>query len=424
MKYLPWLSASLTYRRSIGFELRLLLILSLLCPMRLLALTPAPTTTVLEISPGDSVAPGALVTVKASVSSGGNPVSPGLVLFCDAAASYCTDIKILGQAQLTSTGVDALNLILPSGVHRIKAVFQGTNSAARSTSASQITVTAQIYPTVTTISASGSTGNYSLTGTVTGVGSALSGTLLFPDATNGDVSLAEAQLGPDALDFVPVAPTFPSGYGLGVVADFNGDGRLDQAVLSSNGVSIFLGNGDGTFTFKSTVITGSQPYSIAVGDFNGDNRPDLVVSDELDSAISILLGNGDGTFTVGTPVTTLQYPEVLVVSDFNGDGNADVLVQTGYGELQTLLGDGKGAFTPAASTLSGQYGPEYAVGDFNGDGKTDLIVGTRVLLGNGDGTFTVGSPIIVPDCGDLCTAAVADFNGDGNLDWQWPTAVY
>ena len=96
---------------------------------------------------------------------------------------------------------------------------------------------------------------------------------------------------------------FRSGNGLGVVADFNGDGHLDQAVLSSNGVSIFLGNGDGTFTLKSTITLGSQPYSLAVGDFNGDDHPDLAVADVADSTVIVLLGNGDGSFTSETAYT-------------------------------------------------------------------------------------------------------------------------
>jgi hypothetical protein len=305
MKFFPLLPVSLPARHPKKLDLRFLLALGLLVPMPLLAQTPVPTTTTLAISPGDSVPPGTRVTLKASVFSAGNPVSPGLVLFCDASAPYCTDVKVFGQAQLTSSGVATLNLILPIGVHRIKAVFQGTSLDAGSASARQaLTVTTQRYPTATTISASGTPGNYSLTGTVTSIHPGLAGTLQFSDATNGDTSLGEAPLGPEALNFsVPPPPINASGYSLMAIADFNGDGKPDQAVYSNGEISTLLGNGDGTFTAKPAFIFPQAPYFTVVGDFNGDDVPDLLVifdQPDVNPGIgtfagfnpSILLGNG------------------------------------------------------------------------------------------------------------------------------------
>jgi hypothetical protein len=121
------------------------LMLVFLCQPHLHALPPS-TTTALEISPGNSVPAGSRVTLKATVTLGGKPVFPGLVLFCNAAAPYCPDIHILGRKQLTSAGAATLIAILPPGVHDIKAVFQGTNIAASSTSPDRRAPTPQLRP--------------------------------------------------------------------------------------------------------------------------------------------------------------------------------------------------------------------------------------------------------------------------------------
>ena len=83
-----------------------------------------------------------------------------------------------------------------------------------------------------------------------------------------------------------------------VVGDFNGDGKADLAATNFNGmnVSVFLGNGDGTFRPQVVYDVGSYPDSIAVADFNGDGKADLAVVNESDQNVSVLLGNGDGTF--------------------------------------------------------------------------------------------------------------------------------
>ncbi len=220
------------------------------------------------------------------------------------------------------------------------------------------------------------------------------------------------------------------------VGDFNGDGKLDLAVVNwvDEDVSILLGNGDGTFTPASTptVSVGTDPNSVAVGDFNGDGKLDLAVSNYVDSTVSILLGNGDGTFTpASTPTVSVGFwPTSVAVGDFNGDGKLDLAVAnycgsdptcSSPGNVSILLGNGNGTFTPAASSPSvGVYASSVAVGDFNGDGKLDLAVTSSnnntvsILLGNGDGTFT---PAPTPSVGFWPTSvAVGDFNGDGKLD--------
>jgi len=116
-----------------------------------------------------------------------------------------------------------------------------------------------------------------------------------------------------------------------VTGDFNGDGKLDLAVAKagSGNVSILLGNGDGTFrgplnSFVSQA--GSGPSMLAVGDFNGDKKLDLIVLNTGDAssgtpgALNLLLGNGDGTFQVPVPVQVGQNPTALAVGDLHVSG--------------------------------------------------------------------------------------------------------
>ena len=213
-----------------------------------------------------------------------------------------------------------------------------------------------------------------------------------------------------------------------VVADFNGDGRLDVAVANSGGntVTVLLGNGDGTLT-PAAGTPGATPAALAVGDFNGDSLLDLVVVNSGDNTVTVLLGNGDGTFTASAavPPATGFDPVAVAVGDFNGDGKPDLAIaNNGDSNVTLLLGTGDGSFTPSAEPFApSPSGPVLIVtGDFNGDGKVDLAVANNrsssiaVLLGNGDGTFT---PAAGESPGTGATPAwltSADVNGDGAPD--------
>jgi len=215
------------------------------------------------------------------------------------------------------------------------------------------------------------------------------------------------------------------------VGDFTGDGKADLAVVnaSDDTVSILLGNGNGTFSAAtgSPIAVGTQPADVAVGDFTGNGKLDLAVTNFNDNTVSVLLGNGDGTFTPapGSPIAVGTSPYGVAVADFNGDGKPDLAIcNSGSNSVSVLLGNGDGTFTAApGSPVSVGSGPfAEAVGDFNGDGKPDLAVANyndstvSVLLGNGDGSFTTapGSPIPVGI--NPYSVTVADFNGDGNAD--------
>src|SRR5439155_24546538 len=113
--------------------------------------------------------------------------------------------------------------------------------------------------------------------------------------------------------------------------DFNSDGKLDLVVVNfgdpsvnNNGsVSILLGNGDGTFQPANNAVAGKNPSSIAVGDFDGDGRLDIVTVNS-GNTVSALLGNGDGTFQAHVDYGTGSGPDSVAVGDFNADGRPDL----------------------------------------------------------------------------------------------------
>jgi hypothetical protein len=202
------------------------------------------------------------------------------------------------------------------------------------------------------------------------------------------------------------------------VADLNGDGKLDIAVMnaaSGLSVGILLGNGDGTFA-PVVDINGLAGYTISVADVNGDGKPDLITSSD------VLLGNGDGTFQSPKGFSGGSY---ATVGDVNGDGKMDIVALTGTGNVNVLLGNGDGTFqTPIVYSSGGTQPTSVALGDLDGDGKLDIAVANYcsdstctgdgsvgVLLGNGNGTF---NPATVYDSGGFFAQAVAIGDVDGN----------
>jgi hypothetical protein len=206
------------------------------------------------------------------------------------------------------------------------------------------------------------------------------------------------------------------------VGDFNGDGKLDLAVANegSDTVSILLGDGRGNFSLISSPATGVEPRSVAVGDFNKDGKLDLAVANYYNT-VSVLLGDGAGNFTLASSPATGDGPYSVAVGDFNGDGKLDLAVANANSNtVSILLGDGTGSFTLASSPATGSYPESVALGDFNGDGKLDLAVANTgsdtvsILLGDGTGNFSL---ISSPATGNYpYSVAVGDFNGDGKLD--------
>jgi WD40 repeat protein len=201
---------------------------------------------------------------------------------------------------------------------------------------------------------------------------------------------------------------------LGIVTgDFNHDGKLDVATIGDY-LSIFLGNGDGTF--QPAVNYTALGDWIAVADFNNDGNLDLV-SANGDNSVSVFLGNGDGTFQPPKISYTTNNCSFVAVGDFNGDHKIDI-VALNYLTISVLLGNGDGTFqAPIDNKSFPGNGYWVAVGDFNNDHRLDVAVvgyGYGILLGNGDGTLQNATYSSFPN--PIWSVATADFNRDGNLD--------
>ncbi len=411
----------------------------------LFAGTAAATTTTLTITSGGSpvttVVLGTVVTLTAAAKAGSSAISIGQVNFCDATVAYCTDIHLLATAQLTSAGTATFKFRPGIGSHSYKAVFLGTpNGATAYAGSSSSTVTLSVtgtFPTMTSLSVSGSAGNYGLAATVAGVVNASSfagpaGTVSFLDASNGNNLVGTATLsgGSPGLSFLDAAaPVDGQGMRSFVVGDFNGDGILDLAVedVGFDTLTVLFGNGDGTFTAgPRTPVTGPIETT---GDFNGDGILDLVTAKIGGGSVTVLLGDGKGNFSAKT-TTGVTWGSFggIVAGDFNGDGILDIAVANPLnlpysGGIVTLLGKGDGTFTPMSVTYgqTGAFPGSVAVGDFNGDGILDLAVTDMsantlsILPGNGQGQF--GQPAATYKTGLVPgSIAAGDFKGDGIQD--------
>ena len=239
-------------------------------------------------------------------------------------------------------------------------------------------------------------------------------------------------------DFTTGTSPFSVAFG-----DVNGDGRLDLAVanIGSNTVSVLLNTTTpiavpASFATQQTFGTGLNPYSVAVGDVNGDGRLDLAVANYNSDTVSVLLnttaaGATTPSFAAKQDFATGYAPLSVAFGDVNGDGRLDLAVANKFSDTVSVLLNTTtaGATTPTFATqqdfATGSSPYSVAFGDVNGDGRLDLAVANNgmnnvsVLLNTtaaGAATPTFAAKQDFATGTGPISVAFGDVNGDGRLD--------
>ncbi|UJR12399.1 hypothetical protein I4U23_016576 [Adineta vaga] len=216
------------------------------------------------------------------------------------------------------------------------------------------------------------------------------------------------------------------------IGNFNNDNKLDVAVTSFTlgTVHILLGNGHGRF--RETAVFNANSYyygliTIAVGELNADKYLDIITINAGDNTVNVFFGNGDGSFLKPTKLYTGVHsgPGGVAVADFNCDGHQDIVVINIYGRnIGIWLNHGNGTFKEQQTSFSGgRYDPyHFGIGDFNRDTFLDIVVTFRrqsfikVLFGYGNGTVGDSKRLQLRNDTLDMQIFVGDFNGDRYLD--------
>lgn len=217
------------------------------------------------------------------------------------------------------------------------------------------------------------------------------------------------------------------------VGDLDGDGRVDAVVANweeRNGtgevtVHLQAGMPEGTFQADPVVVSlvGRRPGDVAIGDLNGDGRPDLAIAARDGQDALVVPQHAGGGFGTAVSVPVGGVPRAVAVADLNGDGRADLAVATDQDEVVVFHQDSGGQLAEVARKTVGARPLNLRIADLDADARPDLLVacfgesydGLAVILREGAGGY---EDAVFYDSGDEAPAAlaVADFDGDGHLD--------
>jgi hypothetical protein len=230
----------------------------------------------------------------------------------------------------------------------------------------------------------------------------------------------------------------PARYAIGLypytvtTADFDGDGRSDLAgvVVNANQVAVLRNNSQsGSIYFGSpdTFATGASPFYIATADFNGDGKPDIVVSNQGSDSLAVLQNSGvPGTisFAAKFGLATYSSPRNLATADLDGDGMADIVTIDGGDSVALFLNTtpvyGAMSFRARLDLGAGAGPVGIALGDLDGDGRPDMVVcdsltNQFLVFRNTSvpGAISFAAPATYPAGAGPAGVAIADLDGDG-----------
>ena len=371
---------------------------------------PLPTLAAGGASGAGGAPSGQIVSLGAATSypSGGPPLQMALA---DLDGDGRLDILVTTTSSDTGSTVGGVSVLLNQG--------GGTFAPARSYGMS---AAAQTYLAVADVNGDGKS-DVVVTGGL--VGATSSADVLL---NNGDGTLAAP-----IHEEIGVSPSNV------VIADVDGDGRNDLVVAfstypSGGGMAVLSNRGDGTFAAARTYPAGSRPGALAVGDLDGDSKPDVaVVSYDgqvpgVQENLSVLLNRGGGNFAPAIAYPAGEFLTSVTMGDLDGDGDRDILVLDSYSRLAGLMNHGDGTFaTPVPYAGDGAISA-VALGDVTGDGRVDIVAANNlaygsggwlggnvsVLVNGGNGVF--GPPIDFADEPIERSLVLGDLNGDGKLD--------
>jgi hypothetical protein len=247
---------------------------------------------------------------------------------------------------------------------------------------------------------------------------------------NGQGGFTPAPNSPFAVEVKPHTHGVATG-------DLNGDGNLDLVTDSwgNDQVSVLFGDGKGSFNTSGTFLdVGKMPYQrVRVGDINGDGKSDIITTNLEGDNVTILLGNSKGGFKQSTssPFPCGESPFNFAIGDVNGDGKPDLAIvnspsstadRHGKDGLTILLGDGAGGFRMLAGSpfATGRIPNRVAIGDVNGDGIGDIAVsspdGNNITLFLMSNKSSVASSSTIAVGGKPKGLAIRDLNADGKAD--------
>lgn len=222
-----------------------------------------------------------------------------------------------------------------------------------------------------------------------------------------------------------------------ISGDFNNDNKIDVAFTGGinpiNSLTIKLGDGIGSFMTTNTYTVLNADRAITKGDFNNDGKLDIAVATDASGnagSVTVFLGNGNGTFTSQTYSLNVGTTFDMISADLNNDGTTDIAVGVASGStikgIYKLISNGLGGFNGSFFTTS-IYPNKITSGDFNSDGKIDLaavststsLATISIFLGLGSGSFgtptTFSTGGIITN-GNYISIVCTDFNNDGKLD--------